>query len=100
MIMTDKTVELDQHRGMAAQKATKLRRLLADVETNEKALRARQEDLESHLLAAPAASWSEAAEKAGYLLSLFAATLAAEDPRRQKLIAAVLADFERLSGEE
>jgi hypothetical protein len=97
--MTNKTVDLDQHRGMAAQKATKLRRLLADVEANERTLRLRQEELESHLLAAPATDWHEAAEKAGYLLNLFAATLAAEDPRRQKLIAAVLADFERLSGE-
>ena len=97
--MTDKTIDLDQHRGMAAQKATKLRRLLADVEENAKALRVRQEELESHLLAAPAATWPEAAEKARYLLNLFSAALAAEDPRRQKLIAAVLADFERLSDE-
>jgi hypothetical protein len=97
--MTDKTVELDQHRGMASQKATELRRLLTDVETNEKALRLRQEELESHLLAAPAANWHEASEKARYLLRLFATTLAAEDPRRQKLIAAVLADFDRLSDE-
>ena len=97
--MTDKTVDLDRHRGMAAQKATKLRRLLADVEANEKALRVRQEELESHLLAAPAKNWDEAAEKARYLLNLFAATLAAEDPRRQKPIAAVLADFSRLSEE-
>jgi hypothetical protein len=97
--MTDKTVELDQHRGMASQKATELRRLLTDVETNEKALRLRQEELESHLLAAPAANWHEASEKARYLLKLFAATPAAEDPRRQKLIAAVLADFDRLSDE-
>ena len=95
--MTDKTIDLDQRRGMAAQKATKLRRLLADVATNEKALRLRQHELEAHLLAAPAANWHEAAEKARYLLNLFATTLAAEDPRRQKLIAAVLADFDRLS---
>jgi hypothetical protein len=72
---------------------------LADVEANEKALRLRQAELESHLLAAPAANWYEAAEKARYLLNLFAATLAAQDPRRQTLIAAVLADFARLSGE-
>jgi hypothetical protein len=98
--MTDKTVKLDQHRGMASQKATELRRLLTDVETNEKALRLRQEELESHLLAAPAANWYEAAEKARYLLKLFAATLAAEDPRRQKLIAAVLVDFERLADDD
>jgi hypothetical protein len=52
--------------------------------------------LESHLLAAPAKNWHEAAEKARYLLNLFAASLAAEDPRKQKLIAAVLADFNRL----
>ena len=97
--MTDKTVDLDQHRGMAAQKATKVRRLLADVEANEKELRVRQEELESHLLAAPATTWPEAAEKARYLLNLFSATLAAEDPRRQKLIASVLADFERLLDE-
>ena len=72
---------------MAAQKSTDLRRLLADVEANEKALRLRQDELEAHLLAAPAANWREAAEKARYLLKLFAASLAAQDPRRQKLIA-------------
>jgi hypothetical protein len=97
--MTDKTIDLDQRRGMAAQKATELRRLLADVEANERALRERQDELEAHLVAAPAANWHEAAEKARYLLNLFAATLAAEDPRRQRLIAAVLSDFERLSAE-
>jgi hypothetical protein len=97
--MTDKTIELDQHRGMAAQKATDLRRLLADVEADERALRLRQHELESQLLAAPSASWHEAAEKARYLLTLFAATLVTQDPRRQKLIAAVLDDFERLAQE-
>ena len=97
--MTEKTVDLDQHRGMAAQKATELRRLVADVEANEQALRLRQGELESQLLAEPAANWHEAADKARYLLNLFAGTLAAQDPRRQKLIAAVLADFKRLSGE-
>jgi hypothetical protein len=94
--MTDKTIDLDQHRGMAAQQATDLRRLLADVEANEKALRLRQEELESHLVAAPAANWPEAAEKARYLLNLFANSLIVQDSRRQTLIAAVLADFERL----
>lgn len=95
--MTDKTIDLDQHRGMAAQKATELRRLLSEVAANETALRLRQDELEAHLIAAPAENWHEAAERARYLLNLFAATLSAEDPRRKKLIAAVLADFERLS---
>jgi hypothetical protein len=99
MAMTDKPIELDQHRGMAAQKATDLRRLLADVEADQTALRLRQDELEAHLLAAPAANWREAAEKARYLLNLFAGALSSQDPRRQRLIAAVLADFDRLSGE-
>jgi hypothetical protein len=97
--MTERTIDLDQHRGMAAQKATDLRRLLSEVAANERALRIQQEQLEAHLLAAPAANWHEAAEKARYLLNLFSATLAAQDSRRQQLIAAVLADFGRLSGE-
>jgi hypothetical protein len=97
--MTNKTIDLDEHRGMAAQKATDLRRLLADVEANETALRLRQDELETRLIAAPAANWEEAAGKARYLLNLFATTLAAQDPRRQTLIAAVLADFRRLSAE-
>jgi hypothetical protein len=97
--MTDKTIDLDQHRGMAAQKATDLRRILAEVEANEKVLRLRQDELETQLIAAPAASWPDAAEKARYLLNLFAATLTSQDPRRQKLIASVLADFKRLAGD-
>ena len=97
--MTDKTIDLDRHRGMAAQKATGLRRMLAEVEANKRALRLRQDELESHLIAAPAANWQEAADKARYLLNLFANTLTTEDPRRQKLIAAVLDDFERLARE-
>jgi hypothetical protein len=97
--MTDKAIELDAHRGMMAQKATELRRLLAEVEADERTLRLRQEELEAHLLAAPAANWSEAAEKVRYLLKLFAATPAGQDPRRQTLIAHVLDDFARLSAQ-
>jgi hypothetical protein len=95
--MTDKPVDLDKRRGMAAQKATDLRRLLSEVEANEKVLRERQDELEVHLLAAPAATWPEAAEKARYVLGLYAATLATEDTRRRELVAAVLEDFERLA---
>jgi len=97
--MTERTIDLDRHRGMAAQKATELRRLVTEVEANERALRQRQDELECQLVAAPAADWCEAAEKARYLIGLFAATPQAQDPRRQTLIAAVLRDFERLSHE-
>jgi peptidoglycan hydrolase CwlO-like protein len=94
---TDDPVKLDQHRGMAAQKATELRRLLSEVEADQQSLRTRQDELETHLLAKPADDWEHAAEKARYLLTRFATTPAAEDPRTQKLIAAVLEDFRRLS---
>ena len=97
--MTDKPVNLDQHRGMSAQKATDLRRLRTEVEANEQALRLRQEELENQLIAAPASDWHEAAEKARYLLNLFAASPGSLDPRRRRLIDAVLEDFDRLSRE-
>ena len=91
-----KTTKLDHHRGMAAQKATELRRRRIEVENDQAALRARQEELERVLLAAPAGSWPEAVEKARYLLSLFAASPAGGDPRRQQMIEILLADFDRL----
>jgi hypothetical protein len=97
--MTGQTIDLDLRRGMAAQKATELRRLLSEVEVNQNELRIRQEKLEEQLLAAPALTWADAAEKARYLLSLFASSPAAQDPRRQMLIARVLEDFIRLSAE-
>jgi hypothetical protein len=95
--MTDKPVDLDQRRGLAAQKATDLRRLLSEVEANEAALRKRQEEVESHLLEEPAHSWQQAAEKARYLLGRYAATLAGGDARMATLVAAVLEDFDRLA---
>jgi hypothetical protein len=96
--MTDYTIALDQHRDMAAQKATELRRLLSEVEANEKQLRERQAALENQLLAEPALTWPDAADKARYLLALFAVSPSAQDPRRQLLIARVIEDFIRLSG--
>lgn len=94
--MVDEPTSLDEHRGMAAQVATDLRRMRAEVEADQAALRQRRDDLEKLLTAAPSANWPEAVEKARYLLSLFAETPAAADPRRQKLIGDVLSDFERL----
>ena len=94
--MSGKQVDLDEHRGMAAQKATDLRRLVNEVAADQAKLKARQDDLEKFLIAAPAANWIEAAEKARYLLSLLATTSEAQDPRRQTLISNLLSDFDRL----
>jgi hypothetical protein len=83
---------------MEAQKSTEIRRRLQEVQTDQANLRQRQDEFESFLLAAPATTWPEAAAKARYLLQLFAATLDAQDPRRQQLIARTLDDLDRLSG--
>lgn len=97
--MVDDTVSLDSHRGLAAQKATDVRRVLMDVEANAKLLRERQETLEAQLLAEPSMSWPEAAAKARYLLNLYAAMLGERDTQHRKLVDAVLADFAALSEE-
>ncbi len=97
--VSDKPLDLDKHRGMAAQKATDIRRILADVENNAKNLRDRQAILEDQLLSVPAASWSEAAAKARYVLNLYAAGLAPADTHHRDLVAAIFADFARLSNE-
>lgn len=95
--MTDQPLDLDKHRGIAAQKATDIRRALAEVENNARQLRERQEVLENQLLSVQATCWTEAAAKARYVLNLYAAELAPGDTRHRDLIAAIFADFARLS---
>lgn len=97
--VTNEPIELDEHRGMSAQKDTEIRRDLHEVQADQAALRERQAELEKFLVSAPAANWPEAAAKARYLLELFAATPEAQDPRRKKLIASVISDFSQLSNE-
>ena len=98
--MTDIPIELDKHRGMAAQKATDIRRVIADVEANAKLLRDKQGAVEIEILAAPASSWPEAVAKVRYVLNLYSAGLAPTDTHHRDLVAAVLADLNRLSAEE
>jgi hypothetical protein len=81
---------------MIAQRATEIRRSRAGYEAVQAALRQQREQLECLLLSGPSASWPEAAEKAAYLLDLFAGSSDARDPRRQELIKRVLEDFRRL----
>ncbi|MGE5146295.1 MAG: hypothetical protein ACM3N5_06070 [Candidatus Eiseniibacteriota bacterium] len=93
----DDPVDLDGRRGMAAQKSTEIRRRLREVQADQAALRHRQEELEHFMLAAPAATWPEAAAKAKYIIQLFAATADGQDPRRKKLIESALDDLARLA---
>jgi len=67
--MSEPPIDLDKHRGMAAQKATDIRRVLAEVEADAKLLRDKQSVVEIQLLAVPATSWPEAVAKARYVLN-------------------------------
>src|SRR5713226_2279311 len=94
--VADETSSLDDHRGMAAQRATEARRRKSAVIKDQSALRARREELEKFLFAAPAENWPDAVAKARYLLTLFAESTAADDERYGKLIKALLVDFDHL----
>lgn len=98
--MSETPINLDKHRGMAAQKATDIRRVIAEVEANAKQLRDKQGAVEIQLLSVPATSWSEAVAKARYVLNLYSAGLSPTDTHHRDLVAAVLADLTRLSGED
>jgi hypothetical protein len=74
-----------------------IRRRCHAFKADQAALQRRQEEFEHHAVAAPSASWSEAAFKARYLIEPFATTPEARYPRRRGLIAKVLGDFARLS---
>ena len=95
--MAKEPIDLDEHRGISAQKATEIRRQLQEVVSDQAALRLRQEELETFLAAEPVSTWPELAVRARYLIELFAATAEAQDARRQKLIKTVLDDFARLA---
>jgi hypothetical protein len=62
-ILVEDTIDLDGRRGMAAQKATRMRRQRGVVDAAPAALRMRQEELDI-LLAAPATGWGDAVAKA------------------------------------
>jgi hypothetical protein len=98
--MTDEPFDLDKHRGIAAQKATDLRRTLAEVENHARDLRDRQAVVENQLLSIPAASWPEAVAKARYVLNLYVTGLAPDDTRHRDLVTAILEDFARLARED
>ena len=67
---------------------------------DQEAVRQSQASLEKFLFAGPATNWVQAAEKASYLLRLFAATGEAQDPRYRQLIEDALNDLQRLAGDD
>jgi hypothetical protein len=95
--MTDELLDFDRHHGLAAQKTTDRRRVLAEVENDARDLREQQAHFESQLLSVPAVSWPDAAAEARYVLNLYAAGLSPEDTYHRDLIIAILEDFARLA---
>jgi hypothetical protein len=94
--VTEQTIDLDQHRGMAAQKTTDLRRLMADVEANERALRSRQDKLEITRLRRRRGIGPKPPRRRDICSIFLPLPSPPKIPVKQKLIAAVLDDFERL----
>jgi hypothetical protein len=64
--VSETPIDLDKHRGMAAQKATDIRRVIAEVEANATLSRERQSAVEIEPLSVPAANWPDAVAKARY----------------------------------
>ena len=93
----DPAIVLDEHRGLRARQDADARRLRSAVRADQDTLRENQAALEKHLFAGPATTWPQAAEKACYLLRLFAATGEAQDPRYKQLIEDVMQDLHRLA---
>ena len=72
-------VDLDEHRGMMAQRA----RTSVSRGRGTRLYDQQQEQPEDFLLAAPSASWPEAAEKVACLFTLLATSSEARVPRRE-----------------
>ena len=97
-VTTNTPITLDSRRGMAAQKATEIRREeLKRFQVDQRALQRRQDELEALLVAAPAETWTAVAAKAIYLIQLQASSSDSSDPRRKQLIEETLCDLQRLS---
>ena len=75
--MTNEPVELDERRGMNAQKDTEIRRRLHEVQVDQAALHERQAELERVLIDAPAQSLAEAVAKAAEALGAAGQPIAA-----------------------
>lgn len=104
--MTDNPIDLDDHRGTAAQNAARTRRQRLDAYPVDQAtIQSHQQSFGklfqgAPALITPARTWTEAAAKARYLIKLFAATPEAQDPRHQWFIANALDDLTRLCDDE
>ena len=97
----DDPVELDERRGLAAQRAAEIRRRrFVRQEADSASLRDRHQEIDRILTSAPAAGWLEAADNARVLIRLLAYGSVAQDRHYQALIARVLLELDNLSRTE
>lgn len=94
--MNEIPIDLDKHRGMAAQKETDIRRRILEVQSDRAALKIRQRDFEDLLESVPAQSQREAVIKAKYIIHLYAGTQESPDPRLAPVIARSFEELDRL----
>lgn len=92
--MTDPPIDLDGRRTVVARLETGIRRRAANSGSSPDAGCARPDaDLDAALLAGPARTWIEAADRVRFLLDRFSATPEARDARIQKLIGRATGDL-------
>ena len=95
--MTERPIDLDQRRGMAAQKATDIRRLLAEVQANRTRCASGRMSWKRSSSPRRRRTGTTRPRRRAICSASLPRRSAAQDPRKQKLIAAVLDDFARLS---
>lgn len=94
--MSNDLVDLDEHRDVVRQRAIENRRLLNGVLIDQSRLRERQDEIENDLILTPATTLAETADKARYLIQLFAASPEAQIGNRRALVKQVIDELSRL----
>jgi hypothetical protein len=93
-----RSTDLDSFRGKAGKRATQRRRETRGVAVDQAVLRARRAEMEKNLFAVKASDWSQAIDKARYLMSLLGEAL--PDASVGRMIDSALSDFKALLAKE
>ena len=99
--MTDHPINLDDRRSVASRLESGIRRRAANSGSSPDVGCGKVDaELDAAMLAGPACTWIEAADKTRFLLERFSATPEARNARVQKLIGRVMCDLARLKKRE
>ena len=99
--MTDLPIDLDGRRTTEGKLEIQMRRRAANTHSMPESIGDTVDaELDSAMLAGPARTWIEAADKTRFLLERFSATPEARNARIQKLIGRAMCDLARLKKRE